>query len=124
MVRTATAALLVLLGAGAGAASVRCTMSERMQMLEGGLNPRRVERLCDGATDPPRSEAGGAGGGGAASRREGPEPPFFEVPFPLPPLVTQICASLLGPCVLPLPAPVGEVCWCSGGFGPVIGTAQ
>jgi hypothetical protein len=136
MVRTVTAALLVLLGAGvAGAAPGRCTVWERLKMLESGFAAPRVEELCGGAP-PDRQRRGPATSGGfgqapppapaALLSVPGPPPPLLFVPRPLFPfpVMTRACSSQAGLCPLLTPVPMGAACWCPGPLGPAAGQGR
>lgn len=123
MVRTATAALLVLLGAAGapGAASARCTAWERRRMLESGFAALRVEELCGAPPEQRRREPANPGGFG-----QGPPPPLLVVPRPLLPfpVMTRACSSQAGLCPLLAPVPIGAACWCQGPSGPVPGQGR
>ena len=137
MVRTATAALLVLLGAAGvpGAASGRCTAWERLRMLESGFAAARVEELC-GAPPERRREPANPGGFGQGPPPtppaaplpipEPPPPPLLVVPRPLLPfpVMTRACSSQAGLCPLLTPVPIGAACWCQGPSGPVPGQGR
>lgn len=134
MVRTAGAALLVLLGvAAAGAASARCTAWERLRMLESGFAAPRVEELCGAAPERWRREPANPGGFGqgppppaAPLPIPGPPPPLLVVPRPLLPfpVMTRACSSQAGLCPLLAPVPIGAACWCQGPSGPVPGQGR